>query len=181
MNTTTEEITQDREALLLAISIERHNSRRFREWAMRFLPYDSTVSIFLEELAQEELDHEQELLDTYHKYYGEKAPDNIPLPDELIHFARGLEAVKEHFFVINSYIAQSLLEMAIKFERYSQQFYLDLLDKTADPVLSATYRMLSEYETEHENILLERLEAEKINSIEQMVAENHTLNGMQLI
>jgi len=179
MNSSTE-TSQDKKALLLAISIERHNSKRYREWAMRFLPYDSSVSLFLEELALEELEHEQELLQAYQKHFHEAAPDNIPLPKELTQFAKGLETIKDHFFVINSFVAQSLLEMAIKFERYTQQFYSELLNTTINPELSKIYRMLGEFEIKHKNILLERLGEEQINSIEQMVYENQSLNEMQL-
>ncbi len=173
-------ITQDREALLLAITIERHNGQQFREWAMRFRPYDPSVSIFLEELALEELAHEQELLDTYNRHFNEKAPHGILFPDELIQLAKKLNAIKNHFFVINSHAAQSLLKMAIKIERYTQQFYLDLQAKTMDPELSAIYRILVEFENEHERILLERLEAEQINSIRHMASEKHYINEMQL-
>jgi len=176
----TAEISRDREALLLAIAIERHNSRLFREWAMRFRPYDAAVSIFLEELALEELAHEQDLLDIYRKYFGNNVPPAVPFPDELLYFTKGLDAIKDHFFVISSCVAQSLLEMAIKIERYTQQFYLNLLAKTTDPELSAIYRTLGEFENGHENILLERLEAEQITSSEEcMVSEKYASGEVQ--
>jgi rubrerythrin len=178
---TTTVITQERAALLLAIAIERYNSRRFRDWAMRFRPYDPSVSTFFEELAQEELDHEQELRGIYFRCFNERAPDDISPPDELIAFVRGLDALKDHFFVINSYVAQSLLEMAIKIERYTQRFYTEQRTKTMDPELSGIYHILSEFEDEHEKILLERLEEEQINSIEHMVSEDHCLNQMQFM
>jgi rubrerythrin len=146
-------------ALALAVALERHNAQRFREWANRFRAYDSRTSTFLEGLAQEESEHEKLLLELYQRQFGEDTFAHPP--GELARYEAGLASIKNHFLVLDRVMARTLLEMALEIERYTRQYYVDLLERTTDPDLAAVYRQLAEFESEHERAFLARLKEQR--------------------
>lgn len=147
----------DRQLLLLAITIERHCACLYREWAHRFRPYDNGVSAILDELAKEELSHEQELIDLYAGITGNKVAENLPESEKLNDFIRGLDSVRDHFFVIDPPMAKTILEIALEIERYTHRFYMQLQGEVKDPQVLTLIRRLLEFEEDHVNIFLERL------------------------
>jgi len=154
-------ITGSKKALMIAIAIEQHNAKWFRQWSHRFRSYDTDTCKFLEGLQQEELQHEQELKEEYLKYFGEEVPEYISLPEELKQYVLELESIKKHFFVVNSDMALTLLQMALQVEQYTRQFYLDLQAETEDEALSNVYKKLGEYEAEHEQLFHDRIATEQ--------------------
>jgi len=148
---------EDQQLLLLAITIERHCARLYREWAHRFRPYDNGVSAILEELAKEELSHEQELIDLYTEITGDKVAENLPEPAHLNNFVQGLYSMSDHFFVIDPPMAKTILEIALEIERYTYRFYMQLQGEAKDPQVLALIRRLLEFEENHVKIFLERL------------------------
>jgi len=145
------------EALGLAIAIERHNRQAFLDWAYRFRAYDPDVAEFLEGLVDEERDHEHELI-ALHQHQFAHEEISPALPTELGRYHRGLEAIRQHFLLVDAASAAVLLETALEIERFTRSFYTDLLRRTADPGQAAVYERLSAYEAEHERQFEERLE-----------------------
>ncbi|OOG21484.1 hypothetical protein B1C78_16095 [Thioalkalivibrio denitrificans] len=142
-------------ALELAIAVEHHNGNRFLEWADRFRSYDPAISAFLEELADEERDHEEKLLTAYRELFAEEPPRIVPT--ELERYTLGLLAIRDHFLVVDSAMARTLLETALEIERYTRQFYSELWANTTDTALAEVYRRLSEFEAEHERVFENRI------------------------
>ncbi|MFQ5470164.1 MAG: hypothetical protein ACE5EH_07635 [Gammaproteobacteria bacterium] len=153
--------TQAQRALLLAIAIERHNAKKFREWSMRFSPYDIGLTLLLEELAKEEGDHELELADLYQKIFSVEIPATIDVPDELSQYDIGLEKIKQHYFVVNPVMAHTLLEMALEIESYTREYYSGLITNETNLELVSMYNRLASFEADHEQLFNERIEFEK--------------------
>ena len=152
-----EQTTSARDALALAIAIERHNGQRLRELAHRFRVYDAEASRFLESLAREEDEHEAELLKLFAQLFGGEVPPCSPIA--LMHYLSGLLVKPRHFFVINPDMAETLLQMALHMERYTQQFYQNLAAATSEPQSRAMYARLAAFEGEHERAFHRRLAA----------------------
>ncbi len=166
MSVSNSTVTDSKQALMLAIALEQHNAKWFRQWSHRFRGYDADTYKFFQDLEQEELQHEQELKLEYIKYFGEEVPKDIVPPNELKQYITVLESIDvnkrmEHFFVVNSNMAQTLLQMALLIEQYTRQFYLDLQAETKDDTLSNVYKKLGEYEAEHEQLFYKRIEMEQ--------------------
>jgi|GEM_PF-3446801 len=162
--------SQAQQALQLAIAIEENNTHCFHDCAIRFMTYDRDVTLFLEELASEEQAHKQELLELYERSFASRMPADITPPTELQAYRRGLEAIREHFFVIDNIMAQSLLELALEIERYTRSFYMEQTLTTSDPEAQAIFSRLAEYEEDHESLFLKRIE---------MMRHKKSNNGMQ--
>ncbi|NIR59916.1 MAG: ferritin family protein [Gammaproteobacteria bacterium] len=146
------------QAFALAISIERHNRHRFHEWANRFRPYDGEVVRFLEDLAEEERAHEDELLAAYRTLFGDQEIEEA-LPLALGRYQSGLERVNAHYFIIDAPSAATLLRAALDIERYTREFYTELLARTEDPDEAAVFERLAAFEKEHEREFERRLQA----------------------
>ena len=149
---------QSERAMALAIAIERHNAYHFAEWSHRFLPYDADTADFLQALAEEERDHERQLIDAFERCFGRPPQlDNLPATAS---YQSGLNQLMEHFFVVNPEMANSLLKIALRVEQYTRQYYLDLVLNTSDPELAEVYGRLAEYEEDHEREFRQRIARE---------------------
>jgi len=147
----------DEQLLLLAISIERCCARLYQDCAYRFRPYNPGISAVLEELATEERQHEQELLALYREILGEEADPRLPAPPELQAFIQGLQELSGHFFVVDSPMARTMLEIALNIERHTHNFYLQIQNQLEDPRVSAVIGRLVAFEEDHVRVFLERL------------------------
>jgi len=150
--------SQAQQALQLAIAIEENNAHCFHDCAIRFMTYDRDVTLFLEELVSEERAHKQELIEFYERNFASRIPADIPPPAELQAYRRGLEAIREHFFVVDNIMAQTLLELALEMERYTRSFYVKQTLTTSDPEAQAIFSRLAMYEEDHEGLFLKRIE-----------------------
>ncbi len=150
--------TQSSQALLLAIAIEKSNATWFHNCAIRFLPYDTALSELLEELSREELSHRDELIAHYESTYGDLPEVETAPPESLRNYQNGLKDIQRHFFVVDEVMAHTILEKALEIERYTHHFYIELKDRVADVESAAVYGRLSEYEREHQQLFLKRLE-----------------------
>lgn len=150
--------TTARDALALGIAIERHNARCFEEWAYRFRAYDPAVAEFLDALTEEEHEHERQLIALYHQTFGEDepVPEQAP-PEALQHYIPRFEAFGEHFLITDTWAAYNLLSAALDIERFTRNFYTELLEQTRDPGQADIYRQLAAFEEEHERAFEERL------------------------
>lgn len=153
----TVDVTQSRQALLLAIAIEKSNAAWFHHCAIRFLPYDPQLSTLLEQLSREEDEHHEELVELYRSSFDEMPDEEMSPPDQLQRYQNGLRHIKKHFFVVNKLMADSILEKALEIERYTRQYYTELTGMVADPEAAEVYQRLSKYEQEHERLFMERL------------------------
>lgn len=147
---------KDQSILLLAIAIERYCARMYLEWAPRFRAYDGGMSTILEELANEELEHERELMDLYRGVTGKEVPEPIPEPKELQGIVQGLQSIQDHYFVVDPGMAKTILELALTIERFTYEFYVQLRSKVEDRQVAALIGRLVEFEDEHLRIFLER-------------------------
>lgn len=147
-----------RDALVLGIAIERHNARCFEEWAHRFRAYDPAVAEFLDALAREEHEHERQLIDLYHESFGETepVPEQAP-PEALQQYLPRIAAFGEHFLITEAWVAYNLLAAALDIERFTRNFYTELLEQTKDAAQADIYRQLAAFEEEHERAFEERL------------------------
>lgn len=150
-----------RQALSLAIAVERHNARCFREWANRFRTYDPAASRFLETLADEETGHEWELSEHYRNRFHEALPADLDPPAELKDYRAGLAGIRDHFFVVDPGMALTLLRTALEIEHYTQRFYMALGDTAADAEAAQIYQRLSEYEQDHVRVFEQRIAMER--------------------
>ena len=150
-------LLHDRQLLLLAISIERCCAMLYQDCAYRFRPYNPGISAVLEELAGEERQHEQELVMLYRETLGEDMDGQLSPPRELQAYIQGLQRVSDHFFVVDSPMARTMLEMALNIERYTHNFYLQIQGKLEDPRVSAVIDKLVAFEDDHVRVFLERL------------------------
>lgn len=155
--TSCEEREQNMQTLRLAIAIERHCHQLYLDWAYRFHPYDLGTSIILKELAKEEAEHEQELIEVYTEVTGKKAPTDLLKPDELRGLIQGLQSIQDHYFVINLTMAKTILEMALNIELFTRDFYQQYLKKTQSSQVSTLISRMKEFEDNHAHILMERL------------------------
>lgn len=146
------------EALALGIAIERHNAAHFQEWAYRFRAYDPAVAEFLSALVEEEQEHERQLAALYRDSFGEDAPipEREP-PTELRKYIPGFAAFGEHFLIAETWAAYNLLTAALDIERFTRDFYTELLEQTKDAAQAEIYRQLAAFEEEHERAFEERL------------------------
>jgi rubrerythrin len=149
-----------KQSLALAITVERHNAQRFKEWSARFLPYDKSTSDFLTALVREELEHEQELVELFERTFNEP-PQIAPLPKELQAYLAGLESLKAHYFVVDGEMAHTILRFALAVERFTRNFYANLSAHTRDSAMRNMFLRLSEYEAEHEQKFLQRIDMEQ--------------------
>lgn len=156
-------VAYTKNALALAIAIERHNARRFKEWSNRFRTYDKHTSEFLQALVTEESEHEQELVSWFQHLFNAPPPPTS-LPTELSAYLAGLDSLTDHFFIVDTGTAQTLLEFALTIERYTRNFYSNLLAQTDDLQLQSLYHRLSDYEAEHEQKFLDQIKTEKNKS-----------------
>lgn len=147
-----------RDALVLGIAIERHNARCFEEWAHRFRAYDTAVAEFLDALARDEHEHERQLIDLYHATFdkAEPVPEQAP-PEALQQYLPRFAAFGEHFLITDTWAAYNLLSAALDIERFTRNFYTELLEQTKDPAQADVYRQLAAFEEEHERAFEERL------------------------
>lgn len=144
-----------REVLSLAIAIEERNRDRYSAWSKRFSTYDTEAVSLLEELAKEEEEHRRYLIRRYFEAFGESVLRMDPAD-----FNTGLELGElpdEHFFVVNSAMARSILEMALRHEEAAARFYADALAAETDPRLRAVYEPLVHFEDDHARLLADRL------------------------
>lgn len=148
---------EEQQVLLLAIAIERYCARMYQDWAHRFSAYDNGTSVVLGALAQEELKHERELMDLYVALTGREVPEPLPAPPAFKKVSQRLQALQEHFFVVDAAMAETMVELALEIERYTQAFYTQLQNQVDDPRAAALLRRLMEFEGEHVGIFLERL------------------------
>lgn len=155
MNSETE---KDQPILLLAIAIERNCARMYQDWAHRFRAYDAGMSAILEELAKEESGHERELMDLYVGVTGKDVPEPLPEPVELQGVVEGLQSIRDHFFVVDPGMAETIIESALAIERFTYDFYVQLQGSVEDRRAAALIRRLVEFEGEHVRIFLERLQ-----------------------
>ncbi len=151
------ETEKDQQILLLAIAIERHSARMYQDWAHRFRAYDGGMSAILEALGKEELGHERELMDLYVQLTGKDVPEPLPEPMELQGVVRGLQSIQDHFFVVDPGMAETILESALRIERFTYEFYIQFQSKVEDRQVAALIRRLVEFEGEHVRIFLERV------------------------
>ena len=147
-----------RDALALGIAIERHNASCFEEWAHRFRAYDPAVAEFLDALAREEHEHERQLIGLYHETFGtaEPVPEQAP-PEALQHYIPRFTAFGEHFLITEPWAAYNLLSAALDIERFTHDFYTELLEQTQDAAQADIYRQLAAFEEEHERAFEQRL------------------------
>lgn len=149
------------EIVLLAIEIEQRCSLLYQEWAQRFKPYDSGMSVLLEELAEEERVHAREFRALQEEISGDEMPEKIVLPPMFNACMKKLETIQDHFFVTGPVMATTILEAALEIEHFTCRLYKDLESKTASSSVAAVCHRLSEDEEKHVRIFLERLEFEK--------------------
>jgi len=166
---------QARQALQLAIAIEENNACWFHNCAIRFMTYDGELSLLLEELASEERAHKEELLDLYERNFASQLAVDIATPMELQDYCRGLDAIREHFFVIDAFMAQTLLELALGIERYTHRFYLDLTAITNNPEARVIFSRMSLFEEEHEQLFEARIEMEMLRQIDKGTQNQYSL------
>lgn len=147
-------------ALALAVAIEVHNATRFLEWSHRLLAFDLDVAAFFHNLVEEEHAHAKELAELYAKVFG-GAPD-FPmdeLPQQLQEYTRAVGAIAGQFLILESRSVRALLGIALQIERFTRDFYTDLVKRTDDPAQAAVFLRLSEYEAEHERAFERQLAA----------------------
>lgn len=143
------------EVISLAIAIERSNAEKYREWAMRIKSYSTAAARLFEEMATEERDHEQELLDRYAECFGGKP---LPVTPETVDARLERPAVPgDHFFVYDDQFAQLIYDAALQSERGARDFYRSAIETTTDPRMLKVYTNLSSFEDEHVQILEETL------------------------
>lgn len=94
-------------SLAVAITVEERNIRRYREWALRFSPFDRSLRLLLERQASENESHKQELLcqadrllDIHEKL---KRPTLAEDPSKA-----------DHFFIIDQQAAIKVLREALE-------------------------------------------------------------------
>jgi len=147
----TDQALSPQRALALAVAIEVHNASRFLEWSHRLLAFDLEVAAFFHGLVEEEHAHAKELAELYAKVFG-GTPD-FPmhaLPQRLQEYSRAVSAIAGHFLIVEPRSVRALLGIALQIERFTRDFYTDLVKRTEDPAQAAVFLRLAEYEAEHE-------------------------------
>ncbi len=149
-----------REVLALAIDVEEKNAQHYREWADRLQTYDSTASALLNTLAEQELEHEQRLIDMYSECYGcERIEMNA---DDLDLYSERAEVPMETYFVMDIERARAILKAALRAEETARKFYEQAweqaLEFTTDKELRFLYADLAKFEEEHVWALQKQLE-----------------------
>jgi len=147
---------KDQSILLLAIAIERHSARMYQDWAHRFQAYDAGTHAVLNEMVEEESRHERELMDLYVIMTGETVPEPLPVPAAFRDITRELQSIQDHYFVVGPAMAETILEAALKIERFTHDFYVRCQDKAEDRRIAECIGRLVEFEEDHIRILLER-------------------------
>jgi len=143
------------EVLALAVSVEAHNERRYRDWAVRFRTYDPGTSRLLDGLADEEANHKAFLSDHYLRLFGKPPPSVDPAE-----IRAGLEipcTPDDQYFISTTVTARAILEAAVSVEVRARCFYQNVLDATEDPALLRIYKTLMEFEASHVDIMERRL------------------------
>lgn len=150
------ETDDDQGLLLLAIAIGRYSAQMYRDWVHRFRAYDAGTSAILEEMVKEESTHERQLMELYAEVIGCAPPEPLSVPVEFANIARDLQSIQDHYFVVNPAMAETILEVALKIERLTRDFYVRCQDETEDRRIAEFIGRLVEFEEDHIRILLER-------------------------
>lgn len=146
-----------RDVLIHAIAIEKKNARDFEDWSYRFLPYNVRVSLILQEMTKEEIEH-QEILETlFTEMFHEKAPDIEPA-EMAIYQDSSTHSDFEHFFVVGHAMARNILEIILLNETTARQFYERAAQQTSEPDLVYLYNKLASFEADHETRIQEHIE-----------------------
>jgi rubrerythrin len=147
-------------ALALAVAIEVHNATRFLEWSHRLLAFDLDVAAFFHRLVEEEHAHAKELAELYKKVFG-GTPD-FPmdeLPQRLREYSCAVGSIAGQFLIVEPRSVRALLGIALQIERFTRDFYTDLVKRTGDPAQAAVFLRLADYEAEHERAFERQLAA----------------------
>jgi rubrerythrin len=145
-----------RETLQRAIQIETRNATIYDTFAQLFQGYEDAVTSIFQEMADEERQHEAELLQRYRERYHD-APPPGPDPKEVIE-APDLDDAEA--FIFDSMTVEQALEAGLRAEESARAFYRREVGRTTDPELQKVYRELGEFEERHVRLLEEKL-AEK--------------------
>lgn len=144
-----------REVLALAVSIERRNAERYRDWSMRFKTYNLDISDLLAELASEEQSHQAYLTGYYHARYGN---DPLHMDPTQVRAGQDIPGIPEdHYFVESTATARAILEAAVSVEVRAHRFYEQIIAACDDPELCELYRMLLDFEADHVKMMEDRL------------------------
>ncbi len=156
------------EALHVAIFIEERNAELYQEFAELFAEFKDPDSLEMAQvfwdMANEELAHGSMLQDLYFDRYGTQAcvvteedvREMIEVPrlenSDIFALARSGSAISPR---------KAALQVALDAERTAQRYYEDLVQKTHDRDLRATYQELATFEVGHTSLLERKLEEAK--------------------
>lgn len=149
--------------LLRGIRIETRNAGVYNSLSQLFEGYDESVVAIFREMAEEERQHEADLVRRYEQRYG-RVPSPGDEPKEVIE-APDLE--DSEALIFDSMTVRQALEAGLKAELMAREFYRREVAGTRDLELQKAYRELAEFEEDH------------VRRLEQKLAEiGHTKNGL---
>lgn len=145
------------EVVAFAIGVEQANARRYRDWSIRFRPFDAEASALLEELAAEERDHERRLVELYREQFGEFSESLDPRTVDASLELRSAPA-EQHFFVVDAAMARRILAHALDAEIGARRFYESALERAEEEAHRQLFEWLARFEDQHVWSLQARLE-----------------------
>lgn len=135
------------QVMALAIDIERGNARRFRTFAEVFEGYDQQVAERFVELAEEEDCHEQALLQTFRKQFGDAIPSVAEDDVDVVIEAFDLVDAEQQIF--DAMQPMQVYELALRSEKLAHDFYDRAAVSCGAPQLVEMYRQLADMEDDH--------------------------------
>ena len=145
-----------KEVLALAVHVERANTRRFQAFAGVFRGFEPEVAEKLEELAEEEIEHERLLTVRFEARYEGEIPNVDEVTVEGVIESVDLDDA-EHL-IFNSLKPRQVYEIALKAELGAQAFYRRVAGAAEDEELAALYLELADMEDDHAQWLKDKLE-----------------------
>ncbi len=151
MSASKEETT--RAVLHRAVQIEVRNGKVYDSFASLFQGYDPSIVQIFEEMADEERQHEKQLLERYRERFGE-LPGETPETKEVIE-SPDLEDAEA--LVFDSMTLEQALETGLRAEQQARAFYQDQVLRTSDSGLRLLYQELSDFEEDHVRMIETKL------------------------
>lgn len=140
------------QSLALAIALEDEHIRSFRNWALRFRPFDSTLVRLFDRLLTDMEGHKGELL--YHASRYLDWHTRLRSPVEA-----GDDDSGGRFFILSGERAKSVLESALRRKDEAKRFYryVSILEPRGS-LLGGLYNNLGSFQEAHIQLLQEALE-----------------------
>lgn len=134
-----------RATLHRAIQIEVRNGKVYDSFASLFQGYEEAVVRIFEEMAEEERQHEKQLVARYRERFGE-VPTEAQETSEVI---ESPELEDAEALVFDAMTIEEALETGLRAEKQARQFYREQVPQTDDAGLKELYNELAEFEEDH--------------------------------